>query len=142
LRVIPGSRGSVKFSENRGAMIEKRCEKRYAVPDLYREYIRFKIRKGSDEYEPMELLDFSSHGIRVESTYGLSVDSIIECLISAPKSLTREISFIAKVRYCIQEEPDGEYLVGAEIIQISNKIWLDVFLKVHDFIKARMGGIY
>ena len=91
------------------------------MPEIYREYITFKVRKDSDEFVLMELLDFSSRGIRIESTYGLSVDSTIECLIPAPKSLTKEIPFIAKIRYCIQDEPSGDYLIGAESIVLASR---------------------
>ncbi len=66
----------------------------------------------------------------------------MECLISVPKSLTKEIPFAAKIKYCVQDEPGGDYLIGAEIIRMGDKIWLEVFSKVHDFIKGRIGEIY
>ncbi|OGP67080.1 MAG: hypothetical protein A2169_08175 [Deltaproteobacteria bacterium RBG_13_47_9] len=123
-------------------MIEKRLGKRYTVPEIYRKYILFKFRKDSGEFVPMELLDFSSNGIRVKSPYTLPVDSAMECLISVPKSLTKEIPFIAKIKHCTQDESDEGYLIGAEIIQTSDKVWFDVFSRVHDFIKERIGNIY
>ncbi len=144
-------------------MIERRKGKRYVVPEIYREYITFKVNPersfftspskagvGADEwvnrasgkFVTMELLDFSSNGIRFKSPYGVSVDSAIECLISAPKSLTKEVPFIVKIKYCIQDDPDEEYLIGAEIIETSDKVWFDVFSNVHDFIKKRIGNIY
>ena len=144
-------------------MTERRKGKRYAVPEIYREYITFKVNPersfftspskaglGADEwvnrdsgkFVTMELLDFSSNGIRFKSPYGVSVDSAIECLISAPKSLTKEVPFIVKIKYCIQDDPDEEYLIGAEIIETSDKVWFDIFSNVHDFIKKRIGKIY
>ena len=123
-------------------MVEKRKAERYVVPEIYRKYINLKVRKASGEFVPMELLDFSPKGIRIKSPSGLSVDSAIECLISAPKSLTKEIPFIGKIKYCIQDEPEGDYLMGAEIIETSDRPGFEIFSEVHDFIKERMGEIF
>ena len=49
--------------------------------------------------------------------------------------------FTGKIKYCIQEEPMGDYLIGAEIIETGDKIGFEVFLKVYDFIKERIGDI-
>ena len=123
-------------------MMERRKEERHVVPEIYRNYITFKVRKGSGEFVPMELLDFSHNGIRMKSPHGLSVDSDIECLIAAPKSLTKETLFIRKVKYCIQDEPGGDYLIGAEVVETNDQIGFEVFSKVHDFIKERIGDIF
>jgi hypothetical protein len=122
--------------------MERRKGERYVVPEIYRKYIILKVRKTSGEFVPMELLDFSPNGIRIRSSYGLSVNSAIECLISAPKSLTKEVPFIGKIRYCIQDESEGDYLMGAEIIETSDRSGLKIFSEVHDFIKERMGEIF
>ena len=50
--------------------------------------------------------------------------------------------FTGKIKYCIQEEPMGDYQIGAEIIETGDKIGFEVFLKVHDFIKERIGDIF
>jgi len=123
-------------------MIERRKGERYAVPEIYQKYITLKVRKASGGFVPMELLDFSPKGIRIKSSYGLSVNSSIECLISAPKSLTKEVPFIGKVKYCIQEESEGDYLIGAEIIETSDRSGFEVFSEIHNFIKERMGDIF
>ncbi len=123
-------------------MMERRKGERFVVPEIYRKYITLKVRKASGEFVPMELLDFSPNGIRIKSSYGLSVDSAIECLISAPKSLTKEVPFIGKIKYCIQDESEGDYLMGAEIIETSDRLGLKIFLEIHDFIKERMGEIF
>jgi hypothetical protein len=39
-----------------------------------------------------------------------------------PQFLTKEIPFTGKIKYCIQDEPGGDYLIGAEIIRTSDKI--------------------
>jgi hypothetical protein len=123
-------------------MIERRKGERHVVPEIYRKYITLKVRKGSSEFVPMELLDFSPKGIRIRSPYELSVDFPIECLISAPKSITKEIPFVGKIKYCIQDEVEGDYLMGVEIIETSDRLGFEIFSEVHDFIKKRMGEMF
>jgi hypothetical protein len=121
---------------------ERRKEERYIMPEIYRKYITLNVRKASGGLVGVELFNFSPKGISIKSQLGLSANSGIECLIAVPKSLTREIPFTAKVKYCIQDEPGGDYLIGAEIIRTDDKIWFEVFSKIHDFIKERIGDIY
>jgi hypothetical protein len=123
-------------------MLERREEERHVVPEIYRKYILLKVRKASGEFGPMELLDFSPKGIRMKSSYEISVDSAIECLISAPKSITKEIPFVGKIKYCLQDELEGDYLMGAEIIETSDRPGFEIFSEVHNFIKERMGEIF
>ena len=123
-------------------MGERREEKRHIVPEIYRKYIALKVREASGEFVPMELLDFSPRGIRMKSLSGLPVDSAIECLISAPKSITKEIPFIGEIKYCIQDEFDEDYLIGAEITETTDRLGFEIFSEVHDFIKERMGEIF
>jgi c-di-GMP-binding flagellar brake protein YcgR len=99
--------------------VERREGERYVVPEIYREYITFKFREVSGDFVDAELLNFSPNGIRIKSRYELPFDSTIECLISVPKSLTEEIPFTGKIKYCIQEEPMGDYRCGVKFIDIS-----------------------
>ena len=122
-------------------MTEKRKGERLVLPDLYREYITFKFREVSGDFVDAELFNFSPHGIRIRSRYELPFNSTIECLVSMPKSLTKEIPFKGKIKYCIQEEPMGNYLIGAEIIEPRDKVALELFSKIHDFMKERIDGI-
>jgi hypothetical protein len=123
-------------------MTERRKEERHAVPEIYRKYVTFKVRKGSGGFVPLDLLDFSSNGIRIKSPYELPVDSAIECIIAVPKSLTKEILFLGKVKYCVQDEPGGDYLIGAEIIGTEDEVSFEVFSRIHNFIKERIGEIF
>jgi hypothetical protein len=123
-------------------MIERREEERRIVPEIYRKYITLKVRGASGEFVPVKLLDFSPKGIRMKSSYEIPVDSAIKCLISAPKSITKEIPFVGEIKYCIQDEFDGDYLIGAEIIETSDRLGFEIFSEVHDFIKERMGVIF
>ena len=122
--------------------MERRKAERSVVPEIYRKYITLKVRKASGDFAPMELLDFSPKGIRMKSSHEISVNSAIECLISAPKSITKEVPFIGKIKYCIQNELEGDYLMGAEIIETSDRLGFEIFSEVHDFIKDRMGEIF
>ena len=123
-------------------MSERRKEERYVVPEIYRKYILFKLTTVSGDAVDAELFNFSSKGISIKSRCRFTVDSPIECLISVPKSLTKEIPFTGKIKYCIEDEPGGDYLIGAEIIRTSDQVWFDLVLKVHDFIKGRIGDIF
>ena len=123
-------------------MNERRKEKRYAVPEIYTKYVSLSIRKAPDEFQPVDLLDFSLEGIKIRNPSSLPMDCSIECIISIPKSLSREVSFNARIRYCVQEEGDENYLIGAEILQSGKNLWLEIFSKTHDFIKERIGKIY
>ncbi|HYA92988.1 MAG TPA: hypothetical protein VEK32_15990 [Thermodesulfobacteriota bacterium] len=123
-------------------MLERRKGERHVVPEIYRKYILLKVRNASGEFEPVELLDFSPKGIRMKSSYELSIDSAIECLISAPKSITKEIPFVGKIKYCIQDESEGDYVMGAEIVETSDRPGFEIISEVHNFIKERMGDIF
>ena len=123
-------------------MIERREEKRQVVPAIYRKYITLKVRGASGEFMPVKLLDFSPKGIQMKSSFEIPVDSAIECLISAPKSITKEIPFIGEIKYCIQDEFDEDYLIGAEITETTDRLGFEIFSEVHDFIKERMGEIF
>jgi hypothetical protein len=119
-------------------MTERRKGERLVLPDTYREYITFKVREVSGDFVDAELFNFSSYGIRIRSRYELPFNSTIECLVSMPKSSTKEIPFKGKIKYCIQEEPMGKYLIGAEIIETRDKLALELFLRIHDFMKERI----
>lgn len=99
--------------------MERREAERYVVPEIYREYVTFKVREVSGDFVDAVLLNFSPNGIRIKSRYELPYDSTIECLISVPKPLTEEIPFTGKIKYCIQEEPMGDYRCGVKFIDIS-----------------------
>lgn len=123
-------------------MIERREEKRHVVPEIYRKYITLKVKGASGAFGFVKLLDFSPKGIRMKSPEEMPVHSVIECLIAAPQSITKEIPFIGVVKYCNQDEPERDYLIGAEIIETSDRLGFEIFSEVHDFIKERMGDIF
>ncbi len=122
-------------------MTERRRGERVVFPDPYRKFITFKVRGASGNFVDAELFNFSSHGIRIRSRYELPFNSIIDCLVSATESLTKEIPFKGKIRYCIQEEPMGNYVIGAEIIESGDRTAFEVFSQIHSFVKEKIGNI-
>ncbi len=121
--------------------MERRKVERYVVPEIYRKYVTFKVREVSGDFVDAELFNFTSNGIRIKSRCELPFDSTIECLISVPKSLTEEIPFTGKIKYCIQEEPMGNYVIGAEIIEPRDKTAFELFSKIHSFMKEKIDDI-
>lgn len=115
-------------------MPERRQETRYTVPEIYQNHITLKIKKDSGEFVAAKLLNVSLRGIKIRDKFGLAAGSVIECSISIPESITKETPFNAKVVYCIEDKVDGDYLMGAEITQTSEQLWVNIFLRVHDFI--------
>jgi hypothetical protein len=115
-------------------MIEKRKETRYTVTEIYQKRLTFKVRRNSGEFAPVKLLDISLRGIRIKYDLGLPVGSVVECSISIPMYLTKEVLFSVKIIYCIGNTTDTSYLIGAEITQTDEQSWVSVFLRIHDFI--------
>ena len=115
-------------------MIEKRRETRFTVAEIYQKGLTLKVRRDSGEFAPVKLLDISLRGIRIKYDLGLVVGSVIECSICIPMYLTKEVLFSVKVIYCIENRADRSYLIGAEVTQTDEQSWVNVFLRVHDFI--------
>jgi len=122
-------------------MTERRKGERLVFPDLYRKYITFKFRGVSGDFVDAELFNFSSHGIRIRSRYELPFNSTIECLVSVPKSSTEGIPFKGRIKYCIQEEPMGNYLIGAEIIDPGDKTPFELSSKIDRLMKDSIDHI-
>ena len=116
-------------------MEEKRRQTRYTVPDIYQEQITLKIKTDPGEFAVVaELINISLSGIKIKYPFPLSVGSIIECTISVPEVITEEITFNARVAYSIEDKGDGNYLIGGEIAQTNEELWVSAYFRVHDFI--------
>ena len=122
-------------------MYDRRREIRYTVPEIYRFYFIFKIKTG-DSFTSSALLDFSRHGIKLKSPIRIESDSILECKISVPASLKKEIDFKIKVKYCSADDTTNDFIIGGEIVEIQDELWFNVFEKVHDFIRDRIGEVF
>ncbi len=113
-------------------MIERRKEIRYTIPQLYQTQIQIKIRTGSVPFEPGRLLDVSLRGIKLSSRFRAEPGAVIGCLISPPQTTAEEVVFYAEVHYCV--ENNGSFVIGAETVQISEKVWVTLFFQIHDFV--------
>jgi len=116
----------------------KRREKRYNVPDSCRQYIKLQVKSGN-EFVPAILGNFSRNGILFECPVSFNKGMHTECILSISLLLSREISFGIEVKYCYTDK--DSYIMGASIDTISDQVWFDVFVEVHDFIVLRQGSV-
>jgi hypothetical protein len=121
-------------------MIENRKEPRYSVPEIYQKYIALRINNDSGKSVHPKLLNVSLSGIKMKNQFGLAVGSVVECLISIPQLPTKEIHFHAKIHYCIEDEANGDHLIGAEITQTLEELWVGTFFRIQEFINKRIRG--
>ena len=117
--------------------LSQRREERYSVPDAYKQYIKLEIRH-SNKYIPAILGNFSRSGILFECPVSFERGDHTECILEISLLLFREISFGIEVKYCYSDH--GSYIMGASIDTISDEVWFDVFVEVHDFIVLRKGS--
>ena len=117
---------------------EKRREKRYDVPDACQQYIKLQVKNGN-EFVPAVLGNFSRNGILFDCPLPLSKGMQTDCIISVSLLFSREISFVIEVKYCYTD--NDSHIIGASIDTISDEIWFDVFVEVHDFIVLRKGSV-
>jgi hypothetical protein len=127
-------KGSSPAAGSQEEIAEKRREKRYDVPDAYRQYIKMRVKSGN-EFVPAILGNFSRNGILFESPAEFTQGQHTECIISISLLLSREIAFGIEIKYCYADH--GSYIMGASIDTISDETWFDVFVEVHDFIVLR-----
>jgi phosphoglycolate phosphatase len=118
---------------------ERRKEPRHPVSDVYNKYFELKI-KGPEVLIPASLVDVSKRGIKMISPIPLYAGETVECVISAPKSLTREVRFRVLVRHSV-EAGLGSFMVGGEIVE-ADDVWFRVFEKIYEFIKERTGNVF
>lgn len=123
----------------RGYIEDRRKEERFDVPDVFREYIELRVAAGEGPVKA-SLLDLSGHGMKLSLPAPLKVGSAYECALSAPLSLTREVSVTIRVRYV--ENRGGQYTAGAEIEKVHSELWFNVFKKILQFIAERKGEVF
>ena len=106
---------------------ERRKERRCPVPAIYRKYITMET-DGSD----VCLVDFSKSGIGFVTLRELKVGTLIDCVLSAPRSLSQKVKLTVEIRFC--REINGEYIIGSLIKKVDDELWFDLFQEVHDYI--------
>ncbi|MBE9541205.1 MAG: PilZ domain-containing protein [Proteobacteria bacterium] len=120
-------------------MIEKRSGKRHLIPEINRKYIQMEMQ-DSDAFIQVYLIDFSLHGLRFLSPVKQDVGSTIACKLSIPNSMSQVVLLKVDIRHI--EEAEGGYILGGEIADVDDTIWLEMFKQVHDFISEREGEVY
>jgi len=106
---------------------ERRKEQRYPVPAIYQKYITIEAY-GND----ICLIDFSRSGLGFVSLKELKVGTCIDCVLSAPRSLSQKVRLTVEVRFC--KEISDEYVIGSLIKKVEDELWFDLFQEVHDYI--------
>jgi hypothetical protein len=113
---------------------EKRRKKRYDVSDACRQYITLKVKSGN-EFVSAILGNFGRNGILFECPVSFSWGEHVECIISISLPLSSEVSFGVEIKYCYADH--GSHILRASIDTISDEVWFDAFVKMHDFIVLR-----
>lgn len=122
-----------------GGREERRRDKRYTIPPVYRRYISLSVRNGDKPVDAV-LSIFSRHGILFESPLPYAVGTHTKCILSIPRLLSRDIELGLEVRFCKQDA--DVFLIGAAIETIADELWFNVFVEIHDFIMQRQDAIY
>lgn len=138
--MIEGMDELIPLLRSEGYLAERRRDRRYPVPDIYRKYISVEIKREGDAL-PARALGLSEHGLRLRTDIRLEPGSTYRCVLSAPKSLQKEIEATIKVRYCTEDE-EGGYVVGAEIEKVESELWFKVLKNILRFIAERQGEVY
>jgi PilZ domain len=118
-------------SKRPGNFNEKRVDKRYHVPVVYKQHVKLQVRSGN-AFEQVDIGNFSRRGILFVSPVRLEMDSSVDCVISIAQLLAKEVSFCARIKHCV--EKNGSFLIGANIESVADTNWFEVFAEVHDFV--------
>ena len=110
---------------------ERRREMRFPLPEIYQKYIILKINI-SGIFVPVILANFSQHGLQFICSQPLEADSVKDCVLVTSQTIGRQVYFKARVRHCAKQ--NEEYIVGAQIEEISDSASFDFFTSVHDYI--------
>jgi hypothetical protein len=110
----------------------KRSETRYPLPEVYQQYISTHI-KVSDSYLPVLLLNFSQSGLQFKSPVEVSNNAVVECILTTSHAIRKKVHFKAVCKYCTSLI-NGEFVVGAKILEVSDNLIFNFFLDVYEFI--------
>ena len=122
---------------------DRRQSPRHPVAEIYQKYISCVIYENGHGYNDARILDFSLNGIKIESPVSKELDSELNCIISLPKLYSKDLK--AKLRICHiapAEENDGNYIIGAQIIESDRTYLARVYTKILEFITVRQGYLY
>ncbi len=104
---------------------EMRRETRYPLPEIYQKYIVITMNL-SGSLLPVLITNYSQNGVQFISSEPISVNSVIECILSDRQAIGKGNSFRVNVRYC-NKHNDKDFILGARIEDP-----LDIFRSIHD----------
>ncbi|MDA8169924.1 MAG: HAD-IA family hydrolase [Nitrospiraceae bacterium] len=120
-------------------MLERRKSPRYQATAEFQEYFSLRVRIGG-EYIPAVFVDLSLGGMRFECPIPFNNGERIDCIISAPRSLNKEVVLKLEAAHCHPLDPG--FMVAGRILEIDDETWFRVLRKVYDFIEKRRGDLY
>lgn len=137
--LVDGLDELMRLFHSAGFLAEKRKEPRYDVPDIYRKYIDLEVT-GRQGRLKAKLLELSGHGLRLAASERFEPGSAVECVLAAPRSLSREVAITVRVKH--SERHGEDYVTGAEIERIHSEVWFKVFQHILRFISEREGEVF
>ncbi len=122
---------------------DRREERRYPLSDIYSKYVSCKLFISGSDCLEAQLLEFSMSGLKLQSPIHKEMNSELDCIISLPKLYPKDLRTRIRVRYVAPaENEDGEYILGAMIIDTDKSYLTRVFTKIIEFVTTRNGDLF
>jgi hypothetical protein len=121
---------------------DRREEPRFPLSDVYRKYVSCRLYEGDSDCFEAQILDFSMKGLKILSPVYKKLDSEVDCIISLPKLYPKDLRTKIRVRYVGPADDEGNYILGAMIIDADRSYVARVFTKIIEFVTSRTGSIY
>lgn len=106
-----------------------RGEARYPFPEEFREYISLRVDGPIDPTEAT-IVNFSQSGLRFMYKGAEPQDCLLACTLTSNERIGKSVSLVCEVKYFADH--DGEMLIGAEIVEISDSPDFNFFMSVLD----------
>jgi hypothetical protein len=122
---------------------DRRVERRYPLSDIYSKYVSCKLFISGSDCLEAQLLEFSMNGLKLQSPVHKEMDSELDCIISLPKLYPKDLRTRIKIRH-VEPAPDedGDFILGAMIIEADKSYLTRVFTKIIEFVTTRNGDLF
>lgn len=110
---------------------ERRAETRFPMPEVCRQYIVMEIEQGGF-LEPVDLMNFSASGVQFMSSAPLELHSQVHSVLSTRHPISKQVAMKLKVVYSRKQAE--QYVIGAQITELSDRKIFDFFSSVYEFI--------
>ncbi len=122
---------------------DRREERRYPLSDIYGKYVSCKLYISESDCFDAQLLEFSMNGLKLQSPIHKKMDSELDCIISLPKLYPKNLKTRIKIKYVAPaEDENGNYILGAIIIDTDKSYLTRVFTKIIEFVTTRNGNLF